>query len=89
MTTKKKTKAIKKRKDPRAVPSMGEWLACLNASLDVSSRLYDWTRDEILLLAAMLPEIRRIIKTIPAGELAKLVGGPTVNIKVKGEILKA
>lgn len=93
MKTTKTTKATKKRKDPRAVPEvgspMGDAIAALAASLTVTSRLYDWTRDEILLLAAMLPEIRRIIKTLPAGELAKLVGGPAVNIKVKGEILKA
>ena len=81
-----------KRKDPRALPEigspMGDTIAALAASLTVTSRLASWTRDEILMLAAMLPAIRRTIRTISPDQLAKLVSGPTVNISVKGKVLR-
>lgn len=89
-------KKTKQRKDPRQKkgkrpnPALPEnWLTRLASDLMVTAQLVSWTRDEKLLLAAMLPSIRQIIKTVKPEQLAKLVGGPEVNIKVTGKVLQA
>ncbi len=78
----------KKRRPNPIHLSMGDAIASVAADLTVTARLYDWTRNEKLMLAAMLPEIRRTIRTISPDQLAKLVAGPTVNISVKGKVLR-
>ncbi len=85
---KKTTTRKKKRLNPLGSErAFKEMLGNYGVDLMVNSALGTWSKDEKLLLIAMLPGIRDcIVKQIPKAKLAEMVGGPEVKVNVKADV---
>ncbi|MBF6570514.1 MAG: hypothetical protein IVW54_16730 [Candidatus Binataceae bacterium] len=80
-----KTTTKKKRINPAVSPAYAEALQSLSGDMLVLARLADWTRDEKLILAAMLPDVRKMLRKVPAATLARMTAGPDVKVTVTGQ----
>lgn len=85
-TPKRKDPRKFKRPNPAATLPMGEAMRDMSANLMVLAALDDWTRDERLLLAALLPKLRATFKQIAPDQLAGLVQGPQITVDVTAKV---
>lgn len=81
-----KKPTTKKRPNPidKSVSSFAESLQSLSGDMLVLARIANWTRDEKIILAAMLPDVRKIIQKVPPAKLAEMTAGPRVSVNVTG-----
>lgn len=79
-----KKPTTKKRPNPAAAPGFAEELRSMAGDMLVLARIHDWTKEEKIILAAMLPDVLKIIRKVPADQLARMTAGPAVTVNVTG-----